>query len=364
MEVQSADVGQGGFVAVVALDQLRSNGKLLLLDRDSNTKWEVEVPPLTTRVLDVVSEGASVAVAIYKGDRVVVYDLSGISVFSHKFTPDKGSVSADGRHLILASGSSVRVVSYDPTAGKTNYKDYGVDTDVLSVSFSSNGKYAAAGNDDGFVYVFDPSGNLLWKYKTGGGIFSLAVSNEGEVIAGSRDKFVYHLDESGNLKQKSPLPAISNLAVSYIGSAAMTEKLGTEQHVSYYSLLEATSKRKTVIFANSIDFANAVDFFDFLKNKGHEVITPSTTVLENYKKEKFIIILGGPDAPEGVGEVVRQVLSEDEQKFLRQKGNRKMFVKTNVWTQGQVVFVIAGSDRTETKKAHEENRDEADKKII
>ncbi len=124
-----------------------------------------------------------------------------------------------------------------------------------------------------------------------------------------------------------------------------------------------SSKLKVVVVANSIDSALASDFFGFLKNKGKEVISANASDFGNYSNEKFIVILGGPDAPEGIGAIVRQVLSESEQNAIREKGSAKMYVKPNAFAQGQVVFVIAGSDRERTKKAHEENRDAMHAKI-
>lgn len=127
--------------------------------------------------------------------------------------------------------------------------------------------------------------------------------------------------------------------------------------VLFTSQAAAQSKLKIVVLANSIDSAQASDFFGFLKNKGKEVIQINASNFESYKKEKFVVILGGPDAYEGVGEIVKQVINSSEQDFLRTKGSRKMLVRTGVWEKGQVVFIIAGSDRGQTKKAHEENRD-------
>jgi hypothetical protein len=107
-----------------------------------------------------------------------------------------------------------------------------------------------------------------------------------------------------------------------------------------------------VILANSIDYPLASDFFEFLIDRGIGIVYTSAVNFSQYDNERFIAILGGPDAYEGVGEVVQEVLVADEQDELRTTGNRRMYVKTNVWTGGQVVFVIAGSDRFETQKAH------------
>ncbi len=96
-----------------------------------------------------------------------------------------------------------------------------------------------------------------------------------------------------------------------------------------------------------------------MSNNGIEVIHTNAQDFERYKTERFIVTLGGPDAYEGVGAIVQSpgLLTSEEQNYVRTKGNRRMFVKTNVWTQGQKVFVIAGSDRHQTQNAHLENRE-------
>lgn len=57
------------------------------------------------------------------------------------------------------------------------------------------------------------------------------------------------------------------------------------------------------------------------------------------------------------------MLNESEQAYLRVRGNRRMYVKTNVWARGQVVMVVAGSNREETERAGEENKLEVKKKV-
>ncbi|MEE8359097.1 MAG: lamin tail domain-containing protein [Candidatus Hydrothermarchaeales archaeon] len=119
----------------------------------------------------------------------------------------------------------------------------------------------------------------------------------------------------------------------------------------------AGAKPRIVVLANSIDFELASDFFGFLGNRGIKVIHSTAGDFEQYKEEKFIVILGGHEAYEGVGDIVKWILTPQEMKYIWTQGNRKMYVKTNVWAKGQVVRVIAGSDRYQTKKSHEENKD-------
>ncbi len=70
------------------------------------------------------------------------------------------------------------------------------------------------------------------------------------------------------------------------------------------------------------------------------------------------MILGGPDAPEGVGERVQGVLSLLQGNSIREPRARRMFFKPNPWVEGQRVFIIAGSNRRETMTSHEENRED------
>jgi len=136
-------------------------------------------------------------------------------------------------------------------------------------------------------------------------------------------------------------------------------------------------KPKLVIAANTIDYPLAKELVDALKTTNTEIIFANPETFESYKNEKFIVILGGPDAPQGMGNISKKYLASEEQDFLRTKGSRKMYIKTaasfpaaNTTTnatnttlpappplqQGQKVILLAGSDRYETKKAHEENR--------
>jgi hypothetical protein len=64
--------------------------------------------------------------------------------------------------------------------------------------------------------------------------------------------------------------------------------------------------------------------------------------------------MGGPDAPEGVGDIVREVLSDSEEEALREKGAKKVFIKSNIWAPEQKIIIVAGSDRENTKDAFDE----------
>lgn len=125
----------------------------------------------------------------------------------------------------------------------------------------------------------------------------------------------------------------------------------------------AEGKTQVVVVANSIDYALASDFLGFLQGN-FDVIYSAASTFSAYQSKSFIIILGGPDAYEGVGEIVRGKLTMAEQEYLRVGGNRNMYVLTDAWAENQAVFIIAGSDRNQTKMAAAENEDAVNQKIL
>jgi hypothetical protein len=111
------------------------------------------------------------------------------------------------------------------------------------------------------------------------------------------------------------------------------------------------------VVANSIDLNLSANFVTFLEGRGVYVrLAPAQDFDRNFDT---IIILGGPDAPEGVGEIVQSVLSQEDQDFLRTHGNKEMFVRENPWWLRyghKTITVIAGFDRHETQTAVLENQ--------
>jgi len=126
----------------------------------------------------------------------------------------------------------------------------------------------------------------------------------------------------------------------------------------YVELLFSCAKPYALLLANSIDANVSAAFLEYLRSMGVAVEKVSASEFQSRKDAENIIILGGPDAPEGVGEVVREVLTEEEQSSLRIPGNRGIFIHENPWHPGAgTITVLAGSDRYETWKAAWENRE-------
>jgi parallel beta-helix repeat protein len=90
------------------------------------------------------------------------------------------------------------------------------------VSVSCDGNYIAAGSG-GAVYFFNRSGNLLWKYwtETGGkSVDSVSVSSDGSYIAAGSlfDGYVYFFGRSGDLLWKHKIGRVRSVSVSSDGS--------------------------------------------------------------------------------------------------------------------------------------------------
>jgi hypothetical protein len=109
-----------------------------------------------------------------------------------------------------------------------------------------------------------------------------------------------------------------------------------------------------VVLANSIDYPRGIESIGLLRNDGFEVFHNTASVFEACKEGRLILIMGGPDAPEGVGDIVREVLSDSEEEALREKGAKKVFIKSNIWAPEQKIIIVAGSDRENTKDAFDE----------
>jgi len=77
----------------------------------------------------------------------------------------------------------------------------------------------------------------------------------------------------------------------------------------------------------------------------------------DYRKEEYIVILGGPNEPNGIGDIIKEVLTPEEVEWVSQPGNRKMYIKGDVWRKGQNLIIFAGSNKEAVKSAMVNTKD-------
>jgi hypothetical protein len=111
---------------------------------------------------------------------------------------------------------------------------------------------------------------------------------------------------------------------------------------------------KLCIVANQAALDMAKDFITTLNNES----IPLVIVMDKFEKaksEKYIVVLGGAKGAGSVDEFIRQVLTAQEQASGNQPGG-KMFVKENVFTQGQTFVVFTGPDEASAANARKNTR--------
>jgi hypothetical protein len=118
----------------------------------------------------------------------------------------------------------------------------------------------------------------------------------------------------------------------------------------------AQEKRQLIVVANDPSYELASAWVNFLKDESVPFTRIMPSDFEKYKKEKNIVILGGPTEPDGVGEIVKQALTKEEQDYVSEEGRFRMYIKYNVWAPEQNVMVFAGSDRQAASKARQVSR--------
>lgn len=110
----------------------------------------------------------------------------------------------------------------------------------------------------------------------------------------------------------------------------------------------AKAKGKLIVVTNEANYEKDKDILNFISTRGVTIERITLADFEKYKTEKSILILGGPNDSDGLGDIVKQTLSPDEANFVSQTGNKNLYLKANKWGDGQNVLIVAGYDTDAT----------------
>jgi hypothetical protein len=108
------------------------------------------------------------------------------------------------------------------------------------------------------------------------------------------------------------------------------------------------AQQEVYIISNNIDVVAKPILEDYFRGFGlfPEFLSPDD--MGQIKGVKLIVILGGPDAPQGTGTLVSRYLDSLEINFIRQPGQRFTFIKSDPYGYADRVIIIAGSEREKT----------------
>ena len=115
---------------------------------------------------------------------------------------------------------------------------------------------------------------------------------------------------------------------------------------------------RIVILANSVDLSLAGDFIEEFRGYGFDILVVHPSGFTTQRVERMILILGGPDAYEGVGGIVSSLLNSSMISEVRRPGASFLVKLKDVWRDGQLVLIAMGSDRNMTRKAYEDGMEE------
>jgi len=110
---------------------------------------------------------------------------------------------------------------------------------------------------------------------------------------------------------------------------------------------------QVILVANSIDRARSP--LETELSDEFDVVFTTPSKFKKYKTSERIIFLGGPDAT-GVGPIVDELLTEEEEDYLRAElWNNGLYQRKDVWAEGQTVLVVAGNTRKDTRFVQVDN---------
>ncbi|MDD5111710.1 MAG: rhodanese-like domain-containing protein [Candidatus Altiarchaeota archaeon] len=121
------------------------------------------------------------------------------------------------------------------------------------------------------------------------------------------------------------------------------------------SMLSASMNSQTnptiTIITNSIDLPLAQGYIETYKTAGYIVQTITAKQLPEHQNDPTILILGGQNAPEGIGEITGKIMNEREKQQAISRPDASVLVNApNYWTEKQRVLIFAGYGKEQTRK--------------
>jgi len=124
------------------------------------------------------------------------------------------------------------------------------------------------------------------------------------------------------------------------------------------ALAPIASAAELVVVATPESYAKASDWQKFLASKEISLKNVAPSDLTAFKNAQYVVLLGPLDEANGIKPLVEKALIKAEFDQMNQPGSSAMFVKSNVWSQGQEVIIYTGSGDKGVETARKANRAE------
>jgi hypothetical protein len=124
------------------------------------------------------------------------------------------------------------------------------------------------------------------------------------------------------------------------------------------ALAPIASAAELVVVATPESYAKAADWQKFLTSKQIPLKNVAPSDLSAFKNAQYVILLGPLDEAGGIKPLVEKALIKAEFDQMMQPGSSAMFVKSNVWGQGQEVIIFTGAGDKGVETARKANRAE------
>jgi hypothetical protein len=124
------------------------------------------------------------------------------------------------------------------------------------------------------------------------------------------------------------------------------------------ALASVAAAADLVVVATPDTFAKAAKWVSFLKSKEIPVRNVSPSDIAAFKDEPYVVLMGGMDEAGGIKPLAEKALSKNEFEWINKSGNKKMYMKYDVWYGGQEVLIFAGADGAGAEAARVGSRDD------
>jgi hypothetical protein len=111
-----------------------------------------------------------------------------------------------------------------------------------------------------------------------------------------------------------------------------------------------------IVVASDAAYKDAQKWADFLMSQQISLKHAAPGEFANFKKEQYIVLMGGVDEPGGIAGILKEALSDTE--FEAASKDKGFYIKSDVWGEDQGVIVFAGANRAAAEAARLENKEE------